>query len=1330
MSTLKEKARGDVGSLTSEESSQKESPQEENSPEKNSGAEKKESLANVHQETGLLESLAGAKAEGEEKKVEELQRLLARMRDRLGEGGLFLPREVVAPEDHSEEEIASALSAQLGRTEPIDPPGLPKEEKGAGQVNTYRLRGRPEDWEAAKCEEMSGMRYALGPAIEHLTGTGLRACRIEVFEPKATGLHDPDVAEEKGVPFPQGKEEWTTASEVGLGGWQLTKIYERLKAFMADTGRLMYYTEPKGADGTYTVSAMDWQLGVALAKGDVGQMHYISTTLSGVGTFGYGEDHEPDYEEEVFYKALAPEEISPVEELIGHGLYAKTENGEETLIVDGGSIKVPAPQQESAEKALESQFRLITHYEDLAGVSSQGESSREESSQEESSQEALRHVFEEAGVAKGTTYPIRRRRLWAAVEGFYAECEELQEQGETEVLDARLQRYLGAALLIERLLLRTERTGNSAILLAREDQLKIPTSRDEGTGLFVGTYLRGTAERSAMERPQEKGSCEGSEEKIRVTPPTGSGPVPDQDRLETWMPGPHTGEFQWASHEKVRRAHGLSPNRTGELPVYEGTAHAFTGESPGRVASGSMGPAQFRISGNWQPFQCLKPGGIRRLFDHEEKCLEEIASKMKMPQGIAELTSEEVARKRKNITEGRREEGRGEGDDETVRQGQDLLSSALLSGLISAKTDDYAAGLAGEEAALGESRVQTVGPVKSRIGRVVASRIDNFVLRGCGTESYGYIHHACENSMELLRRRWSIFEKATCDPSSIAVPKRITSMMNADDDGDLISGLSAIVAGPGGGSPRQQLRKITMLWRYPCVDEPIFMASPPSVETPFDPRTEEEARRFGRIIEVFQPVVRSGEPDLHSDQVTIATPISSWRLSDQGAKESVQKQKISEEITPESAFRFIKRGKSINATGRLTRRLERFFDLAWMAERESRKQGKGVSPCNYSQALPRYLRRARVVSVACEEQITAFQSETGGADPKEPSMALNGGGSADPFGHVDDDHIRDEILPLRHHGLFGRIETCTSRVAGREETSIEELMTAGPDGRRRIDRELSGQSGAGGQSRRAMMLRAHFRPDRAMGKVLGAMKDIGSDPGHIRSQLGKETSGADPDQVALADQAIALWREAWSLASGRASSRLSAAQSEAELEAAKRGLKRERTAQSRALRGLMRWVGHQIDRPSLRKAIAEDLKKPGGDSQTGQESSDYQPSPAAGIALAEGRIGEVMPLAGATYKPAPRDSTVSVVFAKGTDLAGPESIFGLQRMEPQEGTAAFTEPDTEAETGLHEGVFETGGPKGNRVKLFADEAVPEALQGPICLVPLSKRRAALVKRRY
>lgn len=1302
MASLQEVATID-GSIEEPET---ENSQTKNQPEKTDNVanatkpSKKSALLEGHREAGLFEKMAEARAEGDEGRVQVIRKVLAAMQDRVDGGDLYIPEELAAKQSVSEEELEQEIALQLGRTEQIDPPGMPKPQKGASEVNTIRLHGRAGSYRPEIIEEMSGWRYALISQIEEKTRQDFRMLRVEVFEPPSTGLSDVEECRKRGIPFPNGGEEAERAQNVGLGSWQMTEVYHRLKAFARETNRLMFYTEPKAADGSYTLSMMDWEAGLALAKNDLGNMHYMHVLLSGVGTFGHGEDHRPDFEE-VHYEAMSSFGLmSRVEELIGHGPYAEEDpDGDGRIIVDGGTIKIPAPQQEGTEKALESQFRLITHAEDLKAVRNSEEPF-----------EALKSVLREAGVVKGTTYPISRSRLWSVIDRFWAEAERLEENGSEGALDQLLEDYQDAALFIERLLLKTERTGKSAILLSKEDQLKIPTSKDEGIGLFGGTYLRGCYQND--ERPPEPPGPKS----LELTPPAGRQAVPKRERLELRVPGPNSGRFEWATHEKLRQAHGLSPNRTEELPVYgedKGfVAHAFTGESPGSASSTEMGPAQFHIRGNWQPYQCLKPGGVGRLFRHEEKTLEEIARKLQTPQGIAEVTSRKVARQRQEILSGSEEE---------VGQDQDLLSAALTSGLLWSKSGDLVSQIEGDRPPIGESQVNTLSSVKARIEKVVAAHVDNFVIGACATRTVGYIHHACEDSMELLRRRWSVQEKATCDPSSIAIPKRITSMMNADDDGDLISGLSAIVAGPGTGDGSQQLRKVIMIFRYPCVDEPIFMAVPPSVETPFDPRTQEEADRFGRIIEIFQPVIKSDEPDLHSDEITLATPIASWRLSGSGAKEAVSKTKISGQITQESSFRFVKRGKGINSTGALTRHLERFFELAWKAQAETQTRDKShLQPGEqgtYEKAVPKFLARAAGVSVQAEEQITAMKYETGGEDPDMPPLVLGGGGTGDPFLHADDDHVRGEVFPLEHHNLAGSIRTIRSRRFLQEKTSLQQLFEG------EISQRLPGQS------RRSQMIRAHFAEGRGIEKVIGTFEAIGDDPGLVRSRISTSEE-TDPDHVALAKQAFELWSSSWSTLSGRMTKRLSQAQTDRQRQAITEEMNQKMTAQSRAIRGLMRWVGNSLDGASLREAISQQLSAPGTDPE--YRDQDRQPvSPAAALALADGRIGEMLPLPGAKYRPPQPDGTVAIVFTKGQDLAGEESLFGADVLEPIEGKSGFKdEPSGADASGLHEGLFRatSGHAEGEQVRLFSDNEVPDVLRGPVRLVPVSKRRAALVKR--
>jgi hypothetical protein len=798
-----------------------------------------------------------------------------------------------------------------------------------------------------------------------------------------------------------------------------------------------------------------------------------------------------------------------------------------------------------------------------------------------SREEALSHL-EEAAVSKGTLRPYRRRFIRRRLEQFREDLRALWPEEKARYRKVR-DRYWRAHEVLRRAL----SSDDGTLILAKEDQVKIGSGAHEsGRALVTRTFLEG----------------EGS---------------PDR-----------SGEGRLELRRERMKPSATSPS--APLRPELKAAHAHTETSVRAM------PVQYPMQMNSQQFQFLKPSAEKPFYEHLRKRARELREKLCTTQGIASLVSEQEAQTRRDL----------ESEEETpleVDQDKTLLNLAIQSGAVQMESKAREAALRGETPS--PEQVHMPRQVHSRLGSVLASRASKGLLRGLGGEGKGYLHATVQDSQRMCTRLWRAGEASISTPDEVryrsrypfydasccALPQRVTGLMNADDDGDLTVGIAAPYELEDG-----RVVKMVLLWRYPCVDAPIFWALPAGEKTPFDAESPAQRETYRDVLEIFKPYVPDGEPGLHSDGITLARTERAWRLSDKGAKGQVTKERISGEITPKAAFDFCLRGASLDQAGPLTRDLERFGELARRARKEQVE-----SPAQqeyFEQAKREFLARGGETQVSTEELLSAFKYRTQGGSEEafqSPPFVPETHTMQDPLGHHGEENVTRRVLPMDYHGELQSVERCVEAYASETETSLEGLeLTTGcmisQALAKLMEEEVSSILDAFRRIDTSPTYFSHGPPSQSPG---GLKKDLVEWHSSASEEDVKEVKA----QSVKIRQAFGVWRRAWTLLIEEQEEIIQAADPAEKQEVIER-IQEERQEISGALRRYMKSVAKGKRPCALKHAIFVDW---------GIEEN----SAAAGMALVSDRLGEVFPAPDVTYNAAPQEVGSAVAYCH-SDLPG------------------------------------------------------------------------------
>jgi len=1000
--------------------------------------------------------------------------------------------------------------------------------------------------------------------------------RFVVAEPQRQG-GIPGGYPELDIPAPTNKKARLAiqTGAVQLGEWQRNKVRERATRFFAENNLIPIKADP--------VSGVD---GTPCRSFTIKAMNkdVVKAIAGGIGEMHYLSSLFSGGGFSGYDKSETP--LPKQSEECFHALPPEEITRVTELlvgarfdgIVDGGSPYIPAAGSEGTWRALEGQFRAAS-FPDRSLQRLRSASTRE----------AALSALENAQISKGTLRPYRRSFIWRRIQRFWQDLEEAP----AAQADALYERYADAVNILTKALYREDDT----LILALGDQVKIGSGQEgvpqEGKALITRTFLEGEAQ--TIDEPT--GKVEGK-------------PVFEPD-------------------------YSLSPRRK-QMVAY----HAHSGSRKRKK------PVQFRIIKNPQTFQFMKPSAERPFWEHLKKRTQKTYEKLCTTGGIAELISENEALAREEIENG---------DGVVVSQDKTLLNLGIQTGAIQMESSAREKALKGELP--DPSEIHMPRQLLGRLDAVLGAHVKRHLLRGLGGEAKSYLHATVENSQKLVRRLWGIGaanylgeEKVIYnrkypfyDQSCCALPEKITSLMNADDDGDLTQGIAAPYAlgddseeSSKGGS---RVVKMVEVFRYPCVDAPIYWALPAGTKTPFDAESEEEREAYQDMLAIADPYVPEDEPPVQSDGITIAKAQNMWRLSGSGAKEEIEMERISGEITTESAFSFCERGASLSQAGPLTRDLERFGELARRAKLEAKAADDPGREKYFEQAVEEFLARGADTQLKTESVLSAFKYHTSEGF-ESPPMVPRSQTMNDPLRMGDSENVTRDILPMDYHGEISSIERATGRFASENETSLE---------------GLSGESSPAKGSLTENRLTRGCRISRILGhlietqmpKLWEAVKEIDTDPtyfthgsgnGGLKKQLTEWYENATEEEAQRVKtesqkcrQAFEVWRKAWQLVIEEQQRLLNEA-SALEKEDLMEELAEERQAISQCLRRYMRAVAKGKRPESLQHAIFVDW---------GQEEN----TAAAGMALISDRLGEVFPRAEVTYEPSEDPEDTAVVYS-------------------------------------------------------------------------------------
>lgn len=336
-------------------------------------------------------------------------------------------------------------------------------------------------------------------------------------------------------------------------------------------------------------------------------------------------------------------------------------------------------------------------------------------------------------------------------------------------------------------------------------------------------------------------------------------------------------------------------------------------------SDGRPRPQFDRYSGNQQLTQFLTEEGHEHLRDFARQEIENVASKCQTLEGIAQIVSE--------TTNGRPRENQD--------AYADFLKDAITGGGIRMKSaDDWIQRLKGDTGEL-----VTTAQVRRRLASSTASYLSHWLRHFC-IEGRAHLHLGCASDQSLLKKVWTgpAGHSPLADPSAVMHPRKASKLLGADDDGDIVGGMAANTDLSG------VMAKVVMLWRFPQVDVPAFMAFPEDFYTPWDGRTEQEQNRFRRVIEIFAPNEIPEEPSLEDKEVTLLEASEAYRLSGTGAREAIDAEPVSKDASEKAAWDMVERKRKLNQMGSLTHDLERLGDL--MAKADASPQHARNSGCD------------------------------------------------------------------------------------------------------------------------------------------------------------------------------------------------------------------------------------------------------------------------------------------------------------------------------------------------------------------------------------------------
>lgn len=1154
-----------------------------------------------------------------------------------GEMMSYDPAVFDAPIEYTQEELSTLLGEEFDPTNP-DHQEQVQEYLNADPVTEYQMENilyvlrenhtlvKWEDFANRERITESKPRACLAAFINMDGRVNIRSIRIRLFMPNDRNpITDLDTAALYDIPLvPQELYDQYHMAYRGeeyhidcaCAEWQREQIWARfrdycdrprhhaLPIFSSTESRLnkeLNYVDVRIAPITTALNLLSMD-GTDQAKGKFSYMNTLFTTAA---------EYEgiADYRL-VAHVALTPSEFSRLTRLLGLGPYVGP-TGE--AIGDGYGLAFPIhyDAEKIQNQVMHLTGEIIDENEALRRAKFLNQKNmrdyqfrwawlKEDRTGAKDGEEGLWTV---GALAKGTLLPMDRASARQKVKDF-------QDFIASEPYDPTIQPWAETVELLDSILANNQ---VEVVVLVKGDQIKmgkeeVPTACQsaEGLSFLVGTHLVGAV-------PDDN-----------PTPETHKSPLQAPAHQFLGYAKQHVSSTLLEAEAKypdqplgLHFAQNTIPVALEELEItyLDGVAHVVT---PGQKAWSK--PLGFSIQGSSQQIMFLSGDATVDLLRHMNRQVELLAHKCRTPAGIAALVHEAAVRDRQIL-----EHRQGELDAGKVlqplsidRKSGDLLNTAIRSNLIRLTPDGYNHWITNGMPEVGE--LQMPMPIWRTLNRFIGHKAKS-LLRTFGTQYAGYLNHTCESSLARfvdLNSNWGPF----LSPGVLFLPREVTKHLNADDDGDILSGMAAEVAigeeriyfdtvGRRRFLNTERLALVTLVTRYPQVDAPVLWVAPIQTPSPFRARNAEDEEAYRSFIEIYRP--RTNHPLNNDDIVVLNTTERLVKIQDAGVTEKIDARPITGPPTLDNMIDMVQRKASLNQTGLRTRDLERLLVIRDEIQRKINKDPVGT--VHLRPELDDCLLRIAAIQDSIEMELKALKKDVDASGrvrldfPNEPLIKYDKDGNAYNVGMDTDKAVR-EMIPLDYHNDLRSVDRI---VHGEHEStgkSIESLVF----------------HGIGGLGKETAVLNLMLKGFAPMPEISGAGIELVQTFKGIRTELApwlgdltKQINNATITDAhrAEADKLSAmlqLWRETWR----------DVLNPDSEIPLTEE--EREKLSTSRIssqLRHLMGHYGADASREALMLAIQADWQaKSTGDNQNVTGS----------LALLGSRIGEVFPLGAAMVR--------------------------------------------------------------------------------------------------
>lgn len=626
----------------------------------------------------------------------------------------------------------------------------------------------------------------------------------------------------------------------------------------------------------------------------------------------------------------------------------------------------------------------------------------------------------------------------------------------------------------------------------------------------------------------------------------------------------------------------------------------FEKESDGRPR-----PQFARFPGNTQLTQFLTEQGHDHLRDFACEEIEKVAEKCQTLEGISEIASK--------TTNGRPRENQN--------AHANLLRDAITGGGIRMKsTDDWIQRLKGDTGEL-VTTAHIRRRLASRTASYLARRLKHFCIEG-----RAHLHLGCASNQSLLKKVWTgpAGHSPLADPSAVMHPCKASKLLGADDDGDIVGGVAAHTDLEG------TTAKAVMLWRFPQVDVPAFMAFPEGFYTPWDGCTEEERNRYQRVLEIFAPVEIPEEPSLRDEEVTLLEASEAYRLCESGARESIDAEPISKDASEKAAWEMVERKRKLNQMGPLTHDLERLGDLmakVGASVQHARNNGHDAVAEIHEDTFKEVRSEAEKTRLSTELVAVKHKKATE-REVKRPSLRWPS------FDYLDGPTVRHRKMPIDYPNDLENIDSLLREYSRKDSICLEDW------------------EGPRGESRHAVLMRDLIH--NPVQNVVQALERIKVDRqpflNVIRKKLDAHLANFEDEKLQLeknriereADRvctACRFFRQIWR---NLREDEKSFKREVHDKEAAHEKMEDRRHRVSRELGEFM----VQISRTQIPMGLAEGIRRDWGKKDS-RPNSRWENSTTAGMRLLTGRTEEVFLHQEISAEPLESDEQYAVIFTTG-----------------------------------------------------------------------------------